>query len=95
MPYRPTPIDTSEVMLPAHLAELLELLAANVHEAWARTKVDQGWRYGPRQDPDKKEHPSLVPFGDLSETEKDLDRASACEVLKTMTKLGYRVLPAA
>jgi hypothetical protein len=81
--------------LPQELADLLERLAENVHQAWARTKLDQGWSFGPRQDPDRREHPSLIPYFALSEEQKDLDRASASEVLKVLLHLGYRIVPAA
>lgn len=35
------------------------------HVAWCNHKVADGWKYGPVKDADKKEHPCLVPYGDL------------------------------
>jgi hypothetical protein len=35
------------------------------HISWMKQKLDDGWRYGPIKDPDKKEHPCLVPFDEL------------------------------
>ena len=35
------------------------------HVSWMKQKLDDGWKYGPVKDPDKKEHPCLVPFDDL------------------------------
>tara|TARA_Y100000310_G_C20613136_1_gene779111 strand:+ start:338 stop:859 length:522 start_codon:yes stop_codon:yes gene_type:complete len=35
------------------------------HVAWMVNKKDEGWKYGPVKDPEKKEHPCMVPFGDL------------------------------
>ncbi|MBE3035719.1 MAG: hypothetical protein IMZ70_01345 [Candidatus Atribacteria bacterium] len=35
------------------------------HEEWLRVKQDEGWKYGPVKDPEKKEHPCCVPYDDL------------------------------
>ena len=32
------------------------------HVAWMAEKVSTGWKRGPVKDPDKKEHPCIVPF---------------------------------
>lgn len=43
----------------------LEAPASAQHEAWLRDKVGDGWKYGPLKDPAKKEHPCIVPYGNL------------------------------
>lgn len=35
------------------------------HESWLEEKRAAGWRYGPVKDPEKKEHPCFVPYGQL------------------------------
>ena len=35
------------------------------HENWSKQKLDEGWKYGPVKDPEKKEHHCLVPFEKL------------------------------
>jgi len=35
------------------------------HESWLEEKRATGWKYGPVKDPEKKEHPCFVPYGDL------------------------------
>ncbi len=35
------------------------------HRSWLKEKVANGWSYGPVKDPDKKEHPCMVPYVDL------------------------------
>ena len=35
------------------------------HEAWCRDKYEAGWKYGATKDPDVKEHPCLVAYGEL------------------------------
>lgn len=36
-----------------------------LHQSWCDTKAEQGWRYGPEKNADKKTHPCLVPYDDL------------------------------
>ena len=36
-------------------------LAENVHDTWAKGRMDDGWTYGPVLDDAKKQHPCLVP----------------------------------
>ena len=35
------------------------------HESWLAHKVAEGWVYGPVKDPERKEHPCMVPYDDL------------------------------
>lgn len=91
MEYRPAPRDTSAVELPGSIRELTELLAKNTHENWSKQRMSEGWRYGPRRDDERKEHPSLVPYEQLSESEKEYDRRTAIETVKTILSLGYRI----
>lgn len=35
------------------------------HDLWSAEKIRDGWSYGPVKDPEKKEHPCLVPYGEL------------------------------
>jgi RyR domain len=88
--YKPEPIDTSKVQLNDEILELTERLAENAHEVWAQRRMADGWRYGSRRDEAKKEHPSLVPYKDLPEEEKEYDRSAALETLKVLQALGYR-----
>jgi hypothetical protein len=89
--YRPAPRDTSAVEVPRPIADLTELLAKNTHENWAKQRMGEGWKYGPRRDDARKEHPSLVPYEDLSDSEKEYDRRTAIETVKTILSLGYRI----
>ena len=91
MDYKPAPRDTSGIRLPREIADLTELLAKNTHENWAKQRVAEGWRRGPARDDVKKEHPSLVPYEQLPESEKDYDRTTAMETIKTILALGYRI----
>lgn len=91
--YTPAPIDTANVVLTDQLTGLNEQLAENIHELWAKERIAQGWRYGPRRDDTKKEHPCLVPYNELPDSEKEFDRQTAVGTLKTILKLGHRIEP--
>ena len=93
MSYEPQPIDTTHVTLSAEIHQLTERLAENAHEHWARQRLSEGWTYGPTRDDVKKEHPCLVPYAVLPGAEKQYDRLTAMETLKTVIALGYRLEP--
>ena len=92
--YTPTPIDTSSVELPAELAALTEKLAENTHDIWAAGRLRDGWQYGPERNGTKKTNPTLIPYGQLPESEKQYDRNTALETLKVILKLGFQIIPA-
>lgn len=89
--YTPKPIDTSAVNLPEGLLELTEKIAENVHDIWAVGRINAGWTYGEQRDDEKKTNPCLVPYGELSESEKEYDRNTAIETLKLIVALGYKI----
>lgn len=89
--YTPQPVDTSDVVLPEQLDELVEQMAKNVHEVWAQNRVEQGWSYGPERNDALKYHPCLVPYDELPESEKVYDRDTALGTLKLICKLGFKI----
>lgn len=89
--YIPQPVDTSDVKLPEELTPLIEDMARNVHEVWALNRINDGWTYGPVRDDSMKQHPCLVPYDALPESEKDYDRATSQETLKLILKSGFSI----
>ncbi len=89
--YIPSPINVEDITLPESLSGLTEILARNVHEVWAKSRIDQGWTYGEERNDEKKTHPCLVPYEELPEMEKDYDRHTAMETLKLVIKSGYTI----
>lgn len=89
--YKPNPIDTKGISLPQELNNLIEEMSKNVHEVWAKTRIDQGWIYGEQRDDKKKIHPCLVPYEELSEDEKTYDRNTSVETIKLILKLGFKI----
>ena len=90
--YIPQPIDTKGVVLPKELDALAEKIAKNVHEVWSEGRMKDGWTYGEVRDDVKKHHPCLVPYEDLTETEKEYDRNTSQETLKLIMKLGFKIV---
>lgn len=90
--YTPKPVDTTGVQLDDDLLQLAELMAKNVHEVWARTRLDQGWTYGPQRDDAAKLHPCLVPYDDLPEEEKVYDRNTSLETLRFIVANGFDIV---
>lgn len=43
------------------------------HDSWSQHKLAEGWKYGPVKDPEKKEHPCLVPYAQLPEEQRIKD----------------------
>jgi hypothetical protein len=95
MTYDPHPPDYSDIEIPPDLLGLVEQLAEASHDTWARQRLDEGWRYGPLRDDEKKEHPGLVPYQDLAESEKEYDRKISLGTIKTILAWGYRLKPPA
>lgn len=89
--YNPEPIETKNVTLPEELLNLIELLAKNTHDVWAANRIKEGWIYGKEKSSEKKTTPCLVPYDELSESEKEYDRNTALETIKVILKMGYRI----
>ena len=89
--YIPEPMDLSLVDLPESLIQISERIAENVHEVWAKARIDEGWTYGEKRDDIHKKHPCLVPYDELPEEEKEYDRNTAMNTIKMVKKLGFRI----
>lgn len=89
--YTPSPIDTSDIELSDDLKLLMEQLARNVHETWAIGRLNEGWTYGPERNDTLKQHPCLINYDELPESEKEYDRNTATATLKMILKLGWKI----
>ncbi|KAJ0060966.1 hypothetical protein NL108_003272, partial [Boleophthalmus pectinirostris] len=87
----PTPVDTTQVVLPPLLDNVRDKLAENIHELWAMNKIELGWTYGKVRDDNKRQHPCLVDFSKLPETERNYNLQMSSETLKTLLALGCHV----
>ncbi|XP_037305735.2 ryanodine receptor 3 isoform X2 [Pungitius pungitius] len=87
----PTPVDTSQIVLPPHLDNVRDKLAENIHELWGMNKIELGWTFGKVRDDNKRQHPCLVDFSKLPETERNYNVQMSSETLKTLLALGCHV----
>jgi hypothetical protein len=55
------------------LFENPDMTPAQSHDAWMEAKKKDGWVYGEKKCWDKKTHPSMVPYEDLSAAERYKD----------------------
>lgn len=91
MTYQPQPLPTSGIQLDGALLALTERLAEHNHDVWAAQRIKDGWSHGPQRDDVRKQHPSLVPYRTLPESEKQYDRNAALETLRGVLALGWRI----
>lgn len=78
----PRPLDDGE----------LEVLARLEHDRWVADRVSAGWTRGPRIDPARREHPSLIPFDDLSQEEQDKDRTAVAAIPDVLSRAGLGIV---
>ncbi len=90
--YTPKPIDTSDIVLTEDIMELCELLSRNTHEVWSESRLKDGWSYGEERNDAQKQHPCLIPYDELPESEKEYDRNTSLQTLKLIVKLGYKII---
>lgn len=67
----------------------MEQFAEAVHNRWMEQKRIQGYRPGDKIDREKKIDSRICPYDQLSEEEKEFDRATARAVLKTLREMEY------
>jgi class 3 adenylate cyclase/tetratricopeptide (TPR) repeat protein len=91
MSYVPQSPDLTTVAVPKDLIDLVEQLAEITHDNWVRQRLADGWVHGKHRNDLLKEHPCIVPYEDLPESEKEYDRKISLGVVQGMLALGYRV----
>lgn len=54
--------------------DMIESLAIAEHRRWMAEKIVAGWRHAATRDDSRRLHPSIRPYDELSEDEKQKDR---------------------
>jgi hypothetical protein len=54
------------------------------HEGWLAAKKADGWKYGPVKNPETKEHPCFLPYGQLPENQRLKDAMFGLVVRATL-----------
>ncbi|CAK5073642.1 unnamed protein product [Meloidogyne enterolobii] len=88
--YKPQPLDTHEIELPEGMQPLIEALARNTHNVWAKEKIKRGWTFGISDyvDAVQKRTPHLVPYEQVDERIKEANREAAAENIRTLQLYG-------
>ena len=76
----------------AHLEHHLERLAEAEHIGWMAFRTLAGWRHDTTRDDDRLLHPSLVPYTELSDRDKEKDRDSVRHFPDMVARAGYRIV---
>ena len=73
--------------------EEVELLAKMEHDRWNGDRLRNGWTYAPgEKDIDKKTSPYLVPWDDLSEEIKELDRVPVRGMAGFLARAEFQIV---
>lgn len=71
----------------------VEVLAEMEHERWMDEKRRAGWKFGKRRSPERKTHPSLLPWKELSGDMKKIDRDTVRGMPQFMADAGFEIYP--
>jgi TrkA-N domain/RyR domain len=86
------PASTWDGGLLSMTAQEVEVMAVMEHDRWCEERSAEGWRYGPEKDQEDKTHPSLVPWGDLPEDVKEIDRGTVRRLPEFLAGVGFSVI---
>ncbi|XP_078504129.1 ryanodine receptor 2 [Lissotriton helveticus] len=89
--YTPAPLDLTFIKLTTSQEALVDKLAENAHNVWARDRIRQGWTYGIQQDVKNRRNPRLVPYALLDDRTKKSNKDSLREAVRTLIGYGYNL----
>ena len=69
--------------------EILEKISEQVHIQWMDGRIKDGWSYGAERNDSLKKTPCLVPYKELTESEKDFDRNTVKATIEALYSLGF------
>jgi hypothetical protein len=81
------PVVTDEVLTTA-----LEPMAEAEHNGWMAHRAATGWTWGETRDDDAKRHPSMLPYAQLPEPEKNKDRNNIRHYPEFAARAGCRIV---
>ncbi|XP_054615531.1 ryanodine receptor 2 isoform X15 [Dunckerocampus dactyliophorus] len=89
--YKPAPLDLCHIKLTSTQEAMVDKLAENAHNVWARDRIRQGWTYGIQQDVKNRRNPRLVPYSLLDGRTKKSNKDSLREAVRTLLGYGYNL----
>jgi hypothetical protein len=88
-PLRRKTADASAAFTP----EITERLARAEHDRWCAWRTRQGWQHGTVRDDDTRRHPDLVPWEELPEDRRQIDRDRVTALKPVLAAVRYHVVP--
>jgi RyR domain-containing protein/TrkA family protein len=70
------------------VATEIEVLSELEHIRWCSERVASGWTYGPKRSDEQRRHPDLVPWSELPENRREINRAFMDERPWTLARVG-------
>ncbi|CAD5230370.1 unnamed protein product [Bursaphelenchus xylophilus] len=88
--YKPQPLDTHEIELSESMNPLIDTMARNTHNVWAKEKIRRGWTFGVSEyvDATQKRSPHLVPYDQVDQRIKEANREAAAENIRALQLFG-------
>ncbi|MFO8035829.1 MAG: NAD-binding protein [Anaerolineales bacterium] len=68
------------------------LMAPVEHELWRQNFIQEGWRWGPEKDPEKKTHPNLVPWEELPPSEREKNGKFIRDLPRILARAGFQIV---
>jgi hypothetical protein len=69
----------------------LEQLAAREHDRWVAERRASGWTDGPHRDASRRRTPFLVPYAELPEAIRELDRQAVRAIPELLRSVGLGI----
>jgi hypothetical protein len=76
----------------ADLPTNLEAMAEAEHNGWMAQRAQTGWSWAATRDDAAKQHPSMLPYAQLSEPEKEKDRSNIRHYPEFAARAGCRIV---
>ncbi len=67
------------------------LMAKLEHDRWCQEKTAGGWRYGPEKDTHQKTNPSILPWDELPDEEKEKNKKYIRELPSLLARAGFQI----
>ena len=67
------------------------VMAKQEHDRWVREKIEDGWAFAPVRNDKKKQHDCLVPWEELTEEIRGLDKEPCANIIPILSEMGYGV----
>jgi hypothetical protein len=83
-------LDDWGASLTALTPDEVERLAEMEHERWMTARLQAGWQPGPRDDAARR-HPDILPWAELSEDIREIDRFFVREIPVLLARAGFQI----